>query len=152
MTSFSLRVAAAPRVVFDYLVDPVHRPEWQASLRSVEVLDDGPVRLHTRWVDHTLVGARPRLRIAELRAPGGPDQPGDRPGDRPGTWREIGTWHGVRAELALRFEADGAGTRLSGTVEITGWLRPVLQPLAPLAVVSDLRRAGRILERRHSPS
>lgn len=144
MSGFSLRVAAAPSAVFDYLVDPAHRPEWQASLRSVELIDEGPVRLHSRWIDHTVVGARPRLRVAELRRPD--DDRSD--GDRAGVWREVGAWRGVGADLVLRFEDDGGGTLLSGTVEITGWLRAVLQPLAPVAVAADLRRAARILEAR----
>jgi uncharacterized protein YndB with AHSA1/START domain len=137
--SFSLTVAAPPRSVFDYLTDPHRRPEWQASLRSVDVLDDGPVRLHLRWIDRTVVGARPRLQIVELRPPGD---------GRPGRWREVGRWHGIGAELGLTFEPDAAGTRLSGTVEISGWLpvRLVLQALAPAAIASDLRRAGRLLE------
>ncbi|MDH2414605.1 SRPBCC family protein [Nocardioides sp. CER19] len=139
MPSISTTVAAPPQAVFDYLTDPRRRPEWQASLHSVQVLDHGPVRLHMRWIDHTVVGARPRLQIVELRAPDDA---------RAGTWREVGRWHGIRAELALTFETDPRGTRVSGTVEIGGWRLAslVLQALAPAAIASDLRRAGRILE------
>jgi uncharacterized protein YndB with AHSA1/START domain len=138
MRSVAVTVAAPPGAVFDYLTDPARRPEWQASLRSVELLDDGPPRLHTRWVDHTAVGPRPRLQIVEMRPPG--------PG--PGSWREVGRWHGLRAELALSFEATPAGTLVVGTVGITGWLplRLVLEAIAPAAIRSDLRRAARILE------
>ena len=142
MDSFSLTVAAPPQRLFAYLVDPRRRPEWQRSLRSVEVLDDGPPRLHTRWVDHTVVGARPRLRIVELRPPAD---------GVPGVWREAGDWRGLHAELGLTVAptADG-GTALSGAVEITGtrWWAPVgvlLRALAPRAVVADLRRAGRLV-------
>jgi hypothetical protein len=135
----SLPVAAPPGVVFDYLVDPRNRPEWQSSLRSVEVLDDGPVRLHLRWIDHTIVGARPRLAIAELRPPSD---------EAPGVWREVGRWRGLAADLTLRFTPVDSGTRLDGSVALTGPLpvRLVLQLLAPRAIVADLRRAARILE------
>lgn len=140
MPDFELSIAAAPRVVFDYLSDPRRRPEWQSSLRSVDVLDDGPPRLHTRWVDRTAVGARPRMQIVEMRAPGA----------EPGVWREVGRWRGIRADLALFFAASGTGTLVTGTVAIDGWLpvRLVLRALAVPAIDADLRRAGRILEGR----
>jgi uncharacterized protein YndB with AHSA1/START domain len=158
MATFSLTIAAPPREVFDYIVEPRNRPQWQASLRRVEPLDDGRVGVGTAWVDHTAVGAKPHLRIIEFQRPGEAGEVG--------VWREVGTWHGLRADLAMRFEsterpesawtADRArsaaspGTLITGTVEITGplwWLpaRVVLQTLAPLAVRSDLRRAARIL-------
>lgn len=149
MATFTLTIAAPPRAVFDYIVEPRHRPEWQASLRSVELVDAGtdgaPLGIGTRWIDHTAIGARPRLRITEFRPPVGTTEPG--------VWREIGDWRGLHADLAMRFESAeelGSHTRVSGTVRITGapwWLpvRVVLQALAPAAVRSDLRRAARIL-------
>jgi hypothetical protein len=145
MSSFSLTVAAPPQTVFDYLTDPRHRPEWQSSLRGVEVLTDGPVGVGTRWVDRTAVGARPVLEITEMRAPAGGEV---------GLWTEVGHWRGVRAELSLAFGAPAhvpGLTLVTGTVEIrTGavWLpvRLALQALAGPAIRSDLRRAGRILE------
>jgi hypothetical protein len=156
MRTFSTTVGAPPREVFDYLVEPRNRPQWQSSLRGVEVVDDGPVRVGTRWVDRTMVGARPRLRIVELEPPAG---------DEPGLWREVGEWHGLAADLTLRFSPvlrsgpgqSGSGpgratsTLLSGSLALHGdraWLpvRLVLETLAPRAVRSDLRRAARILE------
>ena len=139
MPGLSVTVGAPPGAVFDYLSDPSRRPEWQSSLRSVELLDDGPPRLHTRWIDRTAVGARPRMQIVEMR----------RPGTEPGVWREVGRWRGLRAELTLTFAAGGTGTVVAGTFRIDGWLpvRLVLQALARPAIASDLRRAARILER-----
>lgn len=140
MTRFTLHVAAPPRAVFDYLGDPRRRAEWQASLRGVDLVDDPPVWEGTRWVDRTMLGARPRLRITEMRPPSGPDA---------GVWTEVGHWRGLRADLTLRFEQEQDGTRLTATVEIDGWqpARAVLRVLAAPAVRSDLRRAARILER-----
>ncbi len=37
----------APEIAFDYLVDPANRPAWQSSLRSVELLSEGPPRVGT---------------------------------------------------------------------------------------------------------
>ena len=141
--SFTLTVAAPPRRVFDYLSEPRHRPEWQASLRAVELEDDGPTGVGTRWTDRTAGGARPRLGIVEMRASG--------PSGVPGVWSEVGRWRGLCAELTLRFHPHPRGTRVDGTVEVRGtpWpARLVLRTLAPPAVRADLRRAARILERR----
>lgn len=144
MATFSLTIAAPARDVFDYLSDPRRRPEWQASLRAVEPVDHASIGVGTRWVDHTVVGARPRLRIVEMRAPDGTG--------RPGVWGEVGEWRGLRADLTLRFQDAGPDrTLLTWSLALhgsAGWrpLRLVLQALAPGAVRSDLRRAARILE------
>ena len=58
---------AAPRpAVFAYLADPVNRPEWQASLKRVEVLDPGPPHVGQRWVDHVRVGPAFELQTTGL--------------------------------------------------------------------------------------
>lgn len=143
MATYSLTIAAPPRAVFDYLSDPRRRPEWQASLRTVEMVEPGEIGVGTRWVDHTVVGVRPRLRIVEMRAPDGPD--------RPGVWGEVGEWRGLRADLTLRFHDAGSDrTLLTWSLALhgsAGWrpLRRALQALAPSAVSSDLRRAARLL-------
>ncbi|WP_344044231.1 SRPBCC family protein [Nocardioides panacihumi] len=143
MSSFTLNVAAPPQRVFDYLSEPRHRPEWQSSLRAVELDDDGPTGVGTRWIDRTAVGARPRMEIVEMHAAG--------PSGAPGVWSEVGRWRGLCAELTLHFHPHPRGTRVEGTVEVSGspWpARLVLQALAPPAVRADLRRAARILEQR----
>ncbi|GAB7003365.1 hypothetical protein JCM18899A_08360 [Nocardioides sp. AN3] len=154
-----MRVEAPPRAVFDYLSDPRRRPEWQSSLRSVDMLDDGPLGIGTRWVDRTAVGASPRMEITAMRL-----SP-----DGTGVWAEVGAWRGVRAVLSLRFAPEPAEhqsppeapqpptrTRLTGSVEVSStpvWL-PVgltLRALAPVAIASDLRRAARLIEDRTRP-
>ena len=145
MARFTVEVPAPPRSAFDYLADPRHRPQWQSSLRAVTVLDAGPPRVGTRWLDRTAVGAAPRLRIVEMNPPtaGGT-----------GTWAELGEWHGLRAYLHLTFSAlAGDRTALGVDLRVRSslpWVpvRLVLQALAPPAVRADLRRAARILERR----
>jgi hypothetical protein len=146
MTRFTMPVAAPPRAVFDYLADPRHRPEWQSSLRAVDLEDAGPPREGTRWVDRTAVGAGPRMRITEMVAPG--------VDGTSGAWSEVGTWRGLRAALRLTFAPDGAdGTALGVELSVDGrwpWLPVVLvlRALAPAAVRSDLRRAARVVQRR----
>jgi hypothetical protein len=141
---FDVRFHAAPDVVFAYLADPRNRPEWQSSLRAVEVLDDGEPRTGLRWVDRTVLGIGPVMEIVGMQPPG----------EQPGTWAESGTWHGVRASLSLTFlPVPGAAdaTVVRTLVDFPAgapWLLPVravLRVLAPPAVRSDLRRAARIV-------
>lgn len=146
--SFSMVVAAPPRHVFDYLSDPRHRPEWQSSLRAIDLIDGGPPRVGTRWVDRTAVGANPRMEIVAMTPPGEAGEAG--------SWSEVGTWHGLSARLGLSFEPVAhapSGTVLRVAVDIDStprWLpvRAVLRAIAPAAVRSDLLRAARILESR----
>ena len=126
-------------VAFDYLADPRHRPEWQSSLRRVELIDHD-VAVGQRWVDVTMPGLRPRMETTAL--------------ERPTSWSEAGRWGGVEAVLTLRFVATGAGCRVEPDFSLTarGPVRvalPVLRLLATPAVRSDLRRAARILSARH---
>ncbi len=125
----------SPEVAFDYLVDPVNRPSWQASLKAVEDVE-GEVGLGQSWTDVTVPGLRPRMRTTAF--------------ERPSRWAETGTWRGVTAELTLRFSASGAGCHVEvGTrFRATGGYRallPLLPLLAPLAARTDLKAAAKEL-------
>lgn len=132
-----------PAVVFAYLSDPRHRPEWQSSLLSVDVPAAEP-GVGLEWTERTIVGVRPRLRVT-LREP-------------PTAWAETGTWRGVSATLRLDLTARPEGrTRVLATGEVAGtgaWLLParVAGRLAGRAIAADLRKAGRALTRRGSPN
>ena len=119
-------------VAFDYLADPRNRPEWQPSLRAVELIDDD-VEVGQRWVDVTRPGLRPAMRTVEL--------------DRPRVWAETGTWRGVEAFVRLRFTPDGAGclVALDAKVEGYGPLGRLLTRAGLLVGRGDLKRASRIL-------
>jgi hypothetical protein len=126
-------------VAFDYLADPRHRPEWQSSLRRVELLDD-EVAVGQLWIDVTMPGMRPRMETTAL--------------DRPTSWTEAGRWGGVEAVLTLRFVSTGAGCLVEPEFSLSGRgaarvALPVLRLLATPAVRSDLRRAAGILSARH---
>jgi uncharacterized membrane protein len=123
-------------VAFDYLADPRNRPEWQLSLRAVEVLDEGPVRAGMRWLDVTWPGPRPQLEIVSMR--------------RPDEWVELGRWRGVEGVLRLTFEPAPRGCRVSFQIHVSGPVRPlgvVLTAAALLPVNADLKRAARVLAR-----
>jgi hypothetical protein len=139
----SVFVPAERSRVYDYLADPRNRPEWQASLRRVEVLDGGPPRVGTRWVDH-VYGAPPfHLCITHM-------EPG-------AVWAEVGSSGPFTAYGTLLFEdaeRDGAaGTVVHTVARVRG--RGAARVLAPFAMVvagalvrNDMRRAARILAAR----
>lgn len=134
-----IRFEVSDEVVFDYLVDPRRRPEWQRSLARVEQVDGEP-RVGQAWTDVTWPGPRPRLTTTEL--------------DRARRWTEEGRWRSFRGRLTLRFvpDAAGVGCTVSADVElrargVAAPLAVVLAALAPYAVRADLRRAARVLSR-----
>jgi uncharacterized protein YndB with AHSA1/START domain len=118
-------------LVFDYLVDPRHRPEWQSSLRRVSSVS-GEVGLGQTWVDETKPGLKARMRTTEF--------------DRPVRWSESGTWRFVRAELTLDLEdADGGAASYVDyrfRIVALGPLGALASRLSVRAVGSDLRRAA----------
>ena len=125
-------------VAFDYLVDPIHRPEWQTSLKKVDQIS-APLGVGQTWLDVTKPGPRPRMETTEL--------------ERPYRWTEKGSWKPFRAELSLNFDEAGTGCRVTPTLQLDGRgsARPiawVLSRVAPYAVRKDLRRAARILAAR----
>ncbi len=128
-------------VAFAYLADPRNRPEWQSSLRAVEMLDDGEPRVGMRWRDLTSAGIDPEMTITEM--------------ETDVLWAETGRWKAIEADLTLGFSPRSGGC----TVEVTfgvrgrGLLRPVgwaATRAGVFAVRGDLRKAARILASRSS--
>jgi uncharacterized protein YndB with AHSA1/START domain len=132
---------SAPRPeVFAYLADPRNRPQWQASLSRVELLDPGAPHVGMRWVDHVRVGPAFELRITALE----PDR----------LWAEVGSTGPFTAFGTLLFEDEARGgavgtrVRCVARVRARGLVRPAGWPataLAGLLVRNDLARAARIL-------
>ena len=84
---------AAPRTrVFGYLADPRHRPEWQASLDRVQLLDDGEPRVGMRWIDHLKGGPSFELQIIAM--------------EPPDVWAETGRIGPLTAFVTLLFEDE----------------------------------------------
>lgn len=129
-----------PEMVFRYLVDPRNRPEWQSSLLSVTVFDRGEPHVGMEWRDNTVTGViRPRMRITELV----PFK----------VFAEVGSFGGVTADLRLHFTAIPGGCRIRATGELSGsgrlssFAARTATRLTPMALKSDLKRAGEILSR-----
>ncbi len=128
-------------VAFAYLADPVNRPEWQSSLRGVEMLDTGAPRVGMRWRDLTAARVVPEMVITEME----PDV----------LWAETGRWRGIEADLTLRFAPSSGGCTVDAAFGVRGRgpLRPVgwaATGAGLFAVRGDLRRAARILAARRS--
>jgi uncharacterized membrane protein len=139
----SVFVPAPREQVYAYFADPVNRPEWQASLRRVEVLDPGPPHPGQRWIDHVAVGPAFELQIIAM--------------EESTVWAEVGSTGPFTAFGTLLFEdaeQDGvAGTRVTcvARVRARGPLLPLGWPatgLAALLVRNDLKRGARILASR----
>ena len=135
----TVEMTVPAEVAFRYLCDPRNRPEWQSSLRSVEVPADEEPHLGQAWRETTSVGVRPHMETTELV----PYK----------VWTERGTWRGVTATLTLRFTETPGGCRVRAEGEVTGagpWVVAATAAglLASTAVASDLRRASRVLSRR----
>lgn len=124
-------------VVFAYLADPRNRPEWQSSLRAVEMLDEGEPRVGMRWRDLTSARIAPDMVITEM--------------DTDVLWAETGRWKAIEADLTLGFsprEGGGCTVAVAFGVHGRGLLRPVgwaATGAGLFAVRGDLRKAARIL-------
>ncbi|WP_372496479.1 SRPBCC family protein [Nocardioides astragali] len=134
--SATVELPVSAEVAFRYLCDPRNRPEWQSSLRSVDVPADEEPHLGQTWRETTTVGLRPHLATTELT----PFR----------LWAEQGRWRGVSATLALHFTDVVGGCRVRAEGEVSGrgpWAAAAVSArlLASQAVAADLRRAGRIL-------
>ena len=127
-------------VAYAYLADPRNRPEWQSSLSSVEMLDEGEPRVGMRWRDHTVVGPRPADGDHDAGAGGA-------------VGREGALACVIEAILTLGFEPTATGCVVDVRFRVHG--RGLLAPVGWLAtgagvlpVLSDVRRAARILAER----
>ena len=126
-------------VAFGYLADPRNRPEWQSSLRGVELLDEGEPHVGLRWRDLTSARIEPQMVITEL--------------DPDVRWAETGRWYGIQAELTLAFSPAESGCDVVAAFRVQGRgpLRPagwVATRAGLFAVRNDLGRAARILASR----
>ncbi|MEO7350805.1 MAG: SRPBCC family protein [Marmoricola sp.] len=127
------------RVAFTYLADPRNRPEWQPSLRSVDLLDEGEPRVGMRWRDLTSAWIAPEMTITGM--------------EKNVLWAESGRWRAIEADLTLGFAPREGGCTVDVAFGVRG--RGVLRPVGWVAtgvglfaVRSDLRKAGRILAAR----
>ena len=119
--------------VFAYLADPRNRPDWQSSIRSLEMIDEGEPRVGMRWRERAAGFGTFDMEIATLE----PNR----------VWAERGSSRLASIHLELRFTDLGDTTRvaLEATIDLRGPLS-LLEPVQPLVLRplmrADLRRAG----------
>jgi uncharacterized protein YndB with AHSA1/START domain len=137
--STTVEYAVPVNVVFTYLADPRNRPEWQSSLKSVELLDEGAPRVGMRWRDVTSARIVPEMVITEMEADV--------------LWAETGRWKAIEADLTLGFAPSESGCTVTVEFDVRG--RGALRPVGwaatragLFAVRSDLRKSARILAAR----
>lgn len=121
-------VIASPDVVVDYLQDFGNAEEWDPGTRSCTRLDDGPVRVGSRWRNVSKVLGREttlEYTLVELR-PDGVVFEGRNAGAR--------TVDDIRVAPAEGEDTTGSAVGYHATVELQGWSR-VAYPLMHLAFI-----------------
>lgn len=123
--------------VYGLLSDVERRPDWQAGLRSVELVGDPASAVGQRWYDVLAIGPRPLMEVTEL-------EPGR-------LWAEVGEWLGFVAGLRLEFAPTGARetvVRANVTIAAPTWRHPFgwgMAAVGPDVVRHDLRTAAALL-------
>ena len=146
MPGVQVPFAVTREVAFDYLVDPLKRPQWQSSLRRVDDVGPMPPQVGTAWRDVALGGVASQMELTVV--------------ERPARWAERGTGtgpgKGVVMDLELAFEETTTGCLVTADVvvareEATRLLRALTAWWLPKAVRRDLVRAAGILEGTRQP-
>lgn len=124
------RIGAPVEPVFAHLADPCTWPTFVPAVVRRRRLDDGPVRVGSRWAATDRVGPFPFDFVDELLVL----EP-----DRRVVWGSSSPWNST---VEYRCAPDGVATRVHATYEgdVDGWLR-LLGAVVPTPV------AGRILSR-----
>ncbi|MFC9733764.1 SRPBCC family protein [Streptomyces roseolus] len=125
----SIDIARPPEDVFSYLMDPGHMPEWQESAVAARRLDEGALRVGSRFRVQRRFGRREMpmtMEVTEL-AP-------------PRSWHFHGVDGPVRGDVRGRLEplGDGSRSRLTLSIDFEG--HGVGKALVPLVVRPRVRK------------
>jgi hypothetical protein len=113
--------------LYPFLADPANRPRWQASLRSVVLVDAGPPRVGQRWREKPRAVGSFAMRITEL-------EPGR-------VWAEAFEGRAARGTIRLQFAPvqDGTELHVQAEIELQG-ARALLAPFVAPVLRRELRR------------
>ena len=130
--TFEVPIAAPREAVFDYLADPVHRPDWQRSIRTFELAPQGAPRVGVRWRESVRGGITFDMEISAY--------------ERPRLWAEKIRSRAFSGTVTLTFADEGAGTRLSVEVDVTSHgLWKLVDPIGAIGLRREMRRdLGRV--------
>lgn len=135
------RIGAPVEPVFAHLADPCTWPTFVPAVVRRRRLDDGPVRVGSRWAATDRVGPFPFDFVDELLVL----EP-----DRRVVWGSSSPWNST---VEYRCAPDGVATRVHATYEgdVDGWLRllgaVVPTPVAGSILRRDFVRLERLLTR-----
>jgi uncharacterized protein YndB with AHSA1/START domain len=112
----TISIARTPEEVFDFFTDFSQAARWRQYVRTMERLDDGPLRAGSRVkVTMDLMGGPWVFELEVLVC------------ERPSLWRHRSSESDFRGYIEYRFEPEPSGTRVTMTVDarpasIYGWL------------------------------
>jgi uncharacterized protein YndB with AHSA1/START domain len=118
-----------PARVFRYLADPARWPEFAPAVHSRRRVDDGPIRVGSRWAAVDRVGPF-RIRFTDVLETLEPN--------RRVVWFSTSPWN---SHVEYLCSAEGGSTRVHATYEgdVAGWLQ-VTGLMPRVAWVRILRR------------
>ena len=141
IASHEIWIARPPAEVFDYFVDFSKASRWRQYVRTMERLDDGPLRAGSRLrVTMDLMGEEYVFEMDVLSC------------ERPSLWRHRTNETDFFGHVEYRFEPEFAGTRVTLTIEakpvgLYGWLAAPLMWLRRKKPYADqLPQLKRVLE------
>ena len=117
--------------VFDYVADECNEPSYNAQMRLVEKISDGPIGVGTQYRADVVSGSRPVSMVIEYTAY-----------ERPRRLASKTTMSAMDIAYTLTFEPVGEGTRMgwSGEIEPHG----MLKLMGPLVAWMGRRQERRI--------
>jgi uncharacterized protein YndB with AHSA1/START domain len=125
----TIDIAADSKVVFGYLVDLEHVPEWNWAIDRTEKLTPGPVRVGSRYRQERSV-PRPGVETIEITSL-----------DANRRLEIAGALGPFESRLSYEIEPIDGGTRVTNRVELDA---PI--PLGPLGDVLGARVRGAVAE------
>lgn len=122
-------IRATPEIVFAYLADLRHVPEWNWAISSTEQLTTGPAAIGTRYLQRRAV-PQPSVEFLEIT------------GLDPARFLEVaGKLGPFDARVSYVIAPSSVGTRVVNRVELTS---PLL--LGPLAGIATARIRGSVAD------
>ena len=116
LVQHTIWISRPPEDVFDFFVDFSQGPRWRQYVRTMERLDDGPLRVGSRvHVTMDLMGEPYVFDLEVLEV------------QRPSQWRHRTNETDFHGFVEYRFEPEQSGTRVTMSIEakpagLYGWL------------------------------
>ena len=140
-------IARTREEVFDFFTDLSQAPRWRQYVESMELLGDGPFRVGSRVrAAFDIMGTRATFELEVLAY------------EPPSLWRHRTFESDFHGHIEYRFETEGAGTRVTLTMEakptgVYGWLAlPIILMKRGKVYAEQLPNLKRVMEDTQSVS